>query len=254
MISKTVIRNNFSKYAKSYDSYSCIQNICAKKLIAAINEDNFTSILDVGCGTGSFTELLYEKFPKANIKAIDLSDKMLDIAKSKMHNNGIDFKTMDAESLNLNEKFDLISSNATFQWFEDLNEAILNYRYMLAEQGMIAFSIFGPDTFYELSNCLKELSSKDVQISAANFINKNKLYEIMKSFFEKTEIKEQIYKKHYSSLVDLLKTIKYTGTNGKGFDKAIWTRGKIKRLEDIYVEKYKGIVGTYQVFYCKARV
>ena len=116
MINKKVIENNFSRYAKFYDSYSTIQNFSAQELISQVRANGFKNILDIGCGTGNYTRLLKGKFPQAKITAIDLSKEMLCIAKDKLADRSIKFLRADGQKLKIKEKFDLISSNATFQW------------------------------------------------------------------------------------------------------------------------------------------
>lgn len=43
-----------------------------------------TSVVDLGCGTGEFTLMLYDEFPDAVIYAVDVSMKMLRIFKDKL--------------------------------------------------------------------------------------------------------------------------------------------------------------------------
>ena len=48
------------------------------------------------------------------------------------------------------EKFDLIISNATVQWFNTPQKTLKYYKSILSDTGILVFSTFGPDTFYEL--------------------------------------------------------------------------------------------------------
>ena len=120
MIDKSLVEKNFSRYACYYDAYSTVQNLSASDLAAGIGESKFKSILDIGCGTGNYTALLRNKFPGARIKALDISGEMIKVAKEKLRGGEIEFIVGDGEALNLREKFDLISSNASFQWFTNL--------------------------------------------------------------------------------------------------------------------------------------
>ena len=252
MINKEIIKNNFSRCARYYDRYSRIQNLCATRLINELDGGNFAKILDIGCGTGNYTKLLQDKFPEARIKAIDISEKMVEAAKKKLGNVGVEFIIADAETADLKEEFGLISSNASFQWFEDLRGTLLRYKRLLGKDGIISFSIFGPHTFYELNEALKELSGRDASISSCNFIKKPELAEILKGLFKKAGIHEEIYKDRYRSLSELLKIIKYTGTRGNGVNRrSFWTTDKIYNLDEIYKKRFKDITATYQVFYCK---
>ena len=252
MIDKETVKNNFSKYARYYDRYSSVQDLCASKLISRIKADAFNEILDVGCGTGNYTRLLRMRFPEARISAIDISRQMIEVAKGKLEDKTIEFRVADGEEMDFKEKFDLISSNATFQWFEDLEKSLSGYKEALKGGGTILFSTFGPLTFCELDNSLKELAGGDTAISASNFFERKVLERILKNLFREIKVEQKIYRKSYNSLPGLLKSIKYTGTRGNGMGKKnFWTSRKIAELEKIYRRRSKNITATYQVFFCK---
>ncbi|MEA3305918.1 MAG: malonyl-ACP O-methyltransferase BioC [Candidatus Omnitrophota bacterium] len=251
MLDKELIKKNFSKYARYYDRHASVQNLCALKLIERIKAGGFGKILDVGCGTGNYTGLLKERFPMAKIKAMDISGEMIEIAKEKLNDNSIEFIIADGETTNFEERFDLIGSNAVFQWFENLEITLSGYKDSLNEKGVISFSIFGPLTFNELDGSLKELYGDEAAISSRGFAEKETIEKILKGLFRKIEVEQKIYKERYASLLKLLKKIKYTGTRGNGLNKNFWTAGKADKTEKIYKKKYKDIIATYQVFFCK---
>ncbi len=65
-----------------------------------------SNILELGCGTGLFTELVYQK-SGAKITAIDISDDLLEIAKKKYTHSV--FEKMNASKLRFgNNEFDLV--------------------------------------------------------------------------------------------------------------------------------------------------
>lgn len=251
MLDKEKIKSNFSKCARYYDSYCNIQNRCALDLIGRLEAKKFNNILDIGCGTGNYTGLLRERFPEAKIKALDISPEMLDLAREKFRNAEIDFIAADGEKINLRERFDLISSNAAFQWFEDLEKALNEYEKMLKAGGMILFSIFGPDTFRELEDSIKEISGGKT-ISSADFKEKTALNEMMKKIFRNAEVEEAVYRERYGSLAELLEKIKYSGTRGNGADKkSLWTPKAFNKLEALYKRRFNDITATYQIFFCR---
>jgi len=252
MIKKEEIKRNFSNCAAHYDAYSTVQNSCGLKLIDSIKTNGFSDILDIGCGTGAYTGLLKDRFPDAKIKAVDISQDMIRIAKRKPACRGIDFIVADAEQVSLEEGFDLVSSNASFHWFENLEETLLFYKQALKEGGIVAFSIFGPRTFFELNYCLRQLLAEDIAIASMGFKSKEKIEKTMKVIFKKTSVTEQIVKEEVVSLPELLRKIKYTGTRGAGIrNKGFWTPRMISKLEQIYRKKFGSIIVTYQVFFCQ---
>ncbi|MBI5573042.1 MAG: malonyl-ACP O-methyltransferase BioC [Elusimicrobia bacterium] len=252
MIYKETIRGNFSKHAEHYDNYCSVQNHSAKRLISKIKKDGLKKILDIGCGTGNYTRLLREKFPEADIKAIDISSDMIQIAKSKLTGSKMEFIVADAETKKFDGKFDMITSNASFQWFLNLEKTLTKYKELLERDSVIIFSVFGPETFCELNVSLKELLKKDTSLTSCGFVKKEMLKEILEKQFGDVFVEEEIFQEEYNSLLQLLNKIRYTGTKGSGISVGnFWTHKRINELEEIYNEKFGNLVATYQIFYCQ---
>ena len=252
VVNKETIKKNFSRYAQHYDDYCTIQHLCAFRLVDKLHSNGFNDILDIGCGTGNYTSLLKKAFPGARITALDISKEMIDIARSKLGTDSIDFVVADAEEIDLRERFDLISSNATFQWFDDMGGSLAKYKKLLNKGGFISFSLFGPLTFFELNISLRELFEEETAISSSGFVEKEILEEVLKPLFSEVEVEEELYKERYGSLDELLKKIKYSGVRGGGLGRSgFWTQEKLDRLEDIYKNNFGEIIATHQVFFCK---
>ena len=253
MKTKDVIKTNFSRYAAYYDAHSTVQDRAGAKLLAGLDAEGFGKILDIGCGTGNYTGRLRDKFGEAEITAVDISGEMIEIAKHKLPNAKINFIVADGETAQFDDSFDLITSNACFQWFGNMSRAVTNYKKLLNEGGTISFSMFGPQTFCELRESLGQLYKKDVTISSSAFIDIDRLSEILEENFDSVSIDEQICKETYNSLWDLLSAIKYTGTQGFGVNGGSISKRQIAQLEQIYKERFKDITATYQIFYCAAK-
>lgn len=248
MDKETVIRN-FSRYAIFYDRYANIQRQTAWELLGEIKEKKISKILEIGCGTGNYTLLLRDKYKNAELKAIDISKEMIEVAKEKLKDRVVEFIVADAERKDLDESFDLITSNACFQWFEDLEGSLLKYKNLLNKKGVISFSIFGPLTFWELDSSLKDISGK-ISIEAARFKTPNQIKRILKINFKKIKIKETRYEESFPRLIDLFNKIKYTGIRGDGLGAKIYFgRRFLSKLEDTYLNKFTRIKATYQVFF-----
>jgi malonyl-CoA O-methyltransferase len=98
-------------------------------------------ILEIGCGTGSGTQVLKARFPQAAITAVDLSPEMVRIAQSKIR--GVTFEPADAARLPFPDAaFDLVAQNNVPVYFAELTR-------VLAPGGRILItSTFGPATPY----------------------------------------------------------------------------------------------------------
>lgn len=247
---KETIIKNFSRYAYFYDKYADVQRSAARVLLKEIKEDNFNKILEIGCGTGNYTLLLRKRFSGARLKAIDISGKMIEVASKKLKDSDVEFTIADGQDLDLDEEFGLITSNACFQWFEDLEKPLIKYKSLLKKGGAVSFSIFGPSTFWELGVSLKYLL-KGASIDAANFITKEKIEMVLRKNFKKVRIRETKYKEYFSKLKDLLDKIRYSGIRGEGANgKISFTRKLLNELEGVYLNKFSAIKATYQIFFC----
>ncbi len=247
---KVTLINNFSRSAPFYDRYANVQRQAALELSQEVKEGPFRQILEIGCGTGDYTCALRNKFRDARILALDISREMIAVAKDKLKGERIDFMLADAESADLDERFDLITSNACFQWMMDLEKVLLKYRDMLKNKGIISFSMFGPRTFWELNISLRSVFD-DLSIYATSVAPLDKIECILKKHFKEVSVRESRYSESFTDLRQLLDKIKYTGVRGNvSGDKIIFSQRLLKELEKAYLHRFKQIRATYQVFFC----
>lgn len=103
-----------------------------------INLSAPNEIIDIGCGPGNSTHVLYERFPRAHITGVDNSESMLQQA--KINNPKLDFKFFDARTdfPTLKQKFDVVFSNACIQWIPDHKNLIQEMMSILKNGGILA--------------------------------------------------------------------------------------------------------------------
>lgn len=156
MINKDKLKRRFSRQATNYDQYANVQKFMGNKLIAMMNGKPVLNILEVGSGTGYVTYLLRKAFPNAQIMAVDIAEGMIKVARERIHDDSVTFICGDIESINLDGKFDLIISNATFQWFNEPRKTLEKLKNYLTSKGSLYFSTFGENTFSELHSCYEK--------------------------------------------------------------------------------------------------
>lgn len=250
---KSNIASNFSRYAHFYDQYADVQNKAAVELTNSLKNGNFPKILELGCGTGNYTLMLRERFANARIKALDISEEMISVAQNKLKNKDVEFMVADAEKIILDKDFDLITSNACFQWLDDLAKALRGYAKSLCRGGSVHFSIFGPHTFCELNTTLKNVLAES-RVDAVDFPNKKILKAMLKDNFKTVKITEVCYKESFKNLKELLDKIKYSGIRGNGLrGKVYFSRGLLERLEKAYLDRFGEIDATYQIYICRGK-
>lgn len=250
-MNKLNITNNFSRYAHLYDKYADVQNKAAFELIKSLKRNSFSRVLELGCGTGNYTLMLRDRFKEAKIKALDISAEMIKVAQNKLKNKDVEFMIADAERITADEDFDLITSNACFQWLNDLGKALQGYAKSLQRGGMVYFSTFGPRTFCELNTALKSVL-KESSVISVYFCKNDSLKTMLKDNFKSVKINEVCYQESFANLKGLLEKIKYSGIRGNGLGKKVYFgRTLLEKLENVYLDRFGGICVTYQVFFCQ---
>jgi tRNA (cmo5U34)-methyltransferase len=77
-------------------------------------------ILDIGAGTGLFTSFMLAKYPKARATLIDISEKMLEVAKSRFKgNSNIKYIVDDYTKHKFEDTFDLVISSLSIHHLTD---------------------------------------------------------------------------------------------------------------------------------------
>lgn len=87
-LTKKQIKDQFNANAAQYDPQRsklipCFNDFYSIPITLLESKNETPSILDIGAGTGLFSAFIKEKFPKANITLIDLSEKMMAVAKNR---------------------------------------------------------------------------------------------------------------------------------------------------------------------------
>ncbi len=83
-------------------------------------------ILDIGSGTGLFSAIVLRKYPNAEFTLIDLSDKMLEVAKERFEGNkNFKFIAADYTKYNFDEKYDIIISALSIHHLSAIDKELL---------------------------------------------------------------------------------------------------------------------------------
>ncbi len=148
------VRRNFSAAADSYEQHDVLHREVQESLLARLDFyiDTPQRILDIGAGTGRGAALLKQRYPKADVLAMDLAVPMLKRARrhSRWRHK---FAGVAADAVRLpvaNDSVDLIHSNLCIHWCDDLPRLFGEWVRVLKPGGYMALTSFGPDTLREL--------------------------------------------------------------------------------------------------------
>jgi len=253
MVDKRIIERNFSRNSSCYDGHSAVQNKCAAGLARILEDGRYRSILEIGCGTGAYTGLLAGMFPEAEISAVDISRSMLEKVSARPGMERVRFVEGDAESAPVGSGYDLITSNAVFQWFEDIRGSLADFHGKMEKNGTLCFSIYGPGTFRELQEVFGlVLGERKKWLSSSGFVSREKIYKSVSAHFDIVYFDERDYRVSFDSLLGLLRDIKLSGTRGEGLGGVFLGKNMLTDLEKTYYSRFGRIISSHNVIFCKA--
>jgi len=159
-IDKRQVRRSFSRAARQYDAAAVLQREVCSRMLERLDYIKLqpARILDAGSGTGWGARQLAQRYPAAQVVALDIALGMLHAARDQsgwwrklFTGNRQSPLCADVEALPLAaNSVELIWSNLTVQWCNDLPATFVEMHRVLKAEGLLMFSTFGPDTLKEL--------------------------------------------------------------------------------------------------------
>jgi malonyl-CoA O-methyltransferase len=259
---KRGIRRNFARRVASYDQHAAAQRFMARRLLAlaAAAAPRPGRILEVGCGTGHLTARLRREHPGAGLTALDLAPALVAAARERLGpNEGVAWVVADAETWSRGA-FDLIISNAAFQWLTSPGEALAAYFQCLNPGGVLAFSTLGPLTFRELSASLREaearLGARRVpEIPAQKFLTREGWAALLGAAgFSQVSLERRLITAAYPTVRQFLKSLQATGATNP--DPRPFSSRLLKAMTAAYEEGFRhngAVPVTYEIIWAVAR-
>lgn len=241
-MNKDLIQKRFAKNLDTYNDNAKIQKKMAERLLSFLDRKDFDDILEIGCGTGFLTLLVNEKFSFKTYTANDIVESCEKYVKEI--NPKINFIPADIEKAveNSDKKYDLIISNAVFQWVENLESFIKLLVSKLNDGGVLLFSTFGPENFREVNFVLGK---------TLPYYSANELQEIINGY--KSVVEQEMHVMAFKTPKDILKHIKSTGVNA--LERVSWTKTDMQNFEKGYNNFCSGVPTlTYHPIYVKISV
>jgi len=138
MVSKSErTKNYFNKKSQNYNINKSkgLWNFLSKKELFFVrnllNLNQNDNVLDVGCGSGFYSELISKK--NVSVLGIDISEKMI----AEYNKNGFNGFVADAESVNLNKKFSKILVAGVIEFTKNPVNLLKNLKSQLKSEGEI---------------------------------------------------------------------------------------------------------------------
>lgn len=172
-IDEAQVRRLFAR-PRVLDADDFLQREVARRMVERLATIRIeaTRVLDIGCGTGSDLAMLRERFANATICAIDASWPRLVRARDRAEAGGLarlfrrrgsepplvqtDFASLPFAA----QSFDCLWSNLALHWSAEPHRVLLEWSRVAKVGGLVAFSVFGPDTLREVVAAGAEVDGK----------------------------------------------------------------------------------------------
>jgi malonyl-CoA O-methyltransferase len=160
-IDRLAARRSFSAASSEYDRVAVLQTEVRSRLLERLDLIKLAPkvVLDLGCGTGPASRALQQRYPQAQIIAMDAAFGMLQYSAQqrgllkKLFSKDVSRVCADAFRLPLKTaSVDIAFSNLMLQWCDPPDAVFAELRRVLRPDGALLFSSFGPDTLRELRN------------------------------------------------------------------------------------------------------
>jgi len=254
-LDKSLVRRSFDRAAAGYERVAVLQREVGKRLVERLDLINTTPhrILDLGTGCGGTTNALMERYGDSRLVALDLSESMLKQAsKNVQQHKRPAYICGDMENIPCaNAGFDLIFSNLTLQWCNDVGQALREFARLLKPGGMVLFTTFGPDTLKELR---ASWSKVDSYTHVNGFFDMHDIGDaLIQCGLAEPVMDTETFTLTYPGLNKLMGDLKDMGAHNvtAGRPRGLTGKGKLRTLRQAY-EAFRlngSLPATFEVIY-----
>lgn len=258
-LDKACLRTRFQRAARSYDGAARVQRELGARLLEHLDPVRLEPerVLDLGTGTGEFAKALSKRYRRSRVLALDLSENMLQVARSKRWPlwSRRNFVCADAEQLPLASAcVDLIVSNASLQCCNPPDRVFAELLRLLKPGGLFMFSTFGPDTLSELRQSFARV---DDLPHVHAFIDMHDLGDaLVRAGFADVVMDTARLSAEYVDVMELMRELKASGESNALHSRSpgLTGGGKIRRLSRAYeVHRQGGLLpATFEAVFAHA--
>lgn len=206
---KAKIAQSFGSASRSYDISARLQRFSGKHLMPWLPNKNNLTVLDLGSGTGFFTDLLASSYNQ--VIGLDLSKGMLHFAQES-RNKSINWIEADVHKIPLqDESVDFIYSNLVIQWCDPLDVAIAEMLRVLKPGGLIIFTTLVDGTLHELKSSWKQVDDDQHVIDFKKEDELNQLFNTDASSIVEQKCQDIVLE--YQNVIHLARELKGLGAN-----------------------------------------
>jgi len=259
-LNKARVKQSFNAAAESYDEVAELQRQVGEQLVERLQyvKQSFSSIIDIGSGTGYCHNLLRQQYPGAFYYSLDLAHAMLQKAKQKQPfyrrwlRTQCAYVCADTECLPIaDNSVELIFSNLTLQWMNDPQKTYQELYRILKPGGLLMFTSLGPDTLKELRQSWR---AADDNVRVHPFIDMHHVgVMLLGAKFNVPVLDVEYYTLQFESVSGLMRELKNLGAHNAQTQQGAGLTGKSKlqKMQQAY-EQFRvdgNLPATYEVVF-----
>lgn len=255
-LDKQKIAQSFGRSAATYDSAAHLQRAVGDQLLSRLHTAA-GPVVDIGCGTGHFSDILKKRFPSTPLLGIDLAEGMARHA-SLNRAGPISWLCGDVEQMPLaNQSIGLLFSNLTIQWCEQLEQLAAEIHRVLRPGGTALLSTLGPRTLHEMRAAWREV---DGFVHVNRFTPAAQLKRYFQSAgFSEITLNSETRVVYYPDVLALSRELKALGAHNLNSGRPAGMTGR-RRLqqfaaayEQFREQDNRQLPVSWEVIYCEVR-
>ncbi len=248
----------FSAAAATYQAAAVPQRRIAARLAAWLPARAPARVIEIGCGTGAFTEWLCRRYPRARVLALDAAPGMIaqcrarlaGVARLRCRVGGLD-------ALRGEPRVSLAVSSLALHWMHPLADALAAVNARLRTGGRLVCSVMLRGTLAELRAARRRAAphkppARQLPTAAAL------VRALRQAGFALEASRGDTIRCRYASARALVRRLHDQGVTGGGLARSgrPLNRSELRRLFALYdaaCRDGRGVVASYRVWYGRAR-
>jgi malonyl-CoA O-methyltransferase len=242
------VRHGFERASAEYDAVAVLQREVVDRLLQRLDYVRLQPqrVLDLGAGTGYALPALRQRYPRAELIALDLAQPMLSLAcqrvpakKHVLARVSRHAVCADAQRLPLaSNSVDLVFSSLMLQWCNDLDAVFTEVRRILRPDGLFQFATLGPDTLKELRQAWASVNDA---VHVHRFIDMHDVGDaLLRSGLAEPVLDVETLTLTYRQVNELLRDLRQLGASNRSAGRAqgLTTPQQLNAMQQNYVDGF----------------
>jgi malonyl-CoA O-methyltransferase len=259
MLDKSVVRRHFQRAAATYDAAALVSREAGERMFSRLDylKVQPQRIVDLGSGTGYFSQKLADYYQQAHLFQIDFAQAMLHCARNRVSKwrrwfSRHHYLCADMTALPLpSQSIDMVWSNFSLFWQEKPEALFAECQRVLKPNGLLIFCTLGPDTLKELRSAF---SAVDTYPHVHQFIDMHDLGDaLLQQGFSDPVMDMEYITVAYDDVATLLTDLKMAGMQNASTARLQGLMGKQawqKMLKQYSNLRHDGALpATYEIIY-----